>query len=53
MIHFVHENAERPVIDGLAVALVEQDLGCDVFRRATEGVGAVDHHLREAEVGEL
>ena len=53
MIHFVNENAERPVIDGLAVALVEQDLGRDVFRRAAEGVGAVDHHLGEPEVGEL
>ena len=53
VIHFVNEDAERPVVHWLSMSLVQQDLGRDVFGGAAEGVRAVDDHLGEAEVREL
>ena len=51
----VHEDAEGPEVDGPVVALVEDDLGRHVLRRAAEGpgLGARLHKLREAKVHHL
>mmetsp|Transcript_81445 Transcript_81445/g.230789 ORF Transcript_81445/g.230789 Transcript_81445/m.230789 type:complete len:389 (+) Transcript_81445:44-1210(+) len=53
--HLIDEDAEGPPVDGLAVALVQQHLWCDVLGRSTECVRSCPrlHDLREAEVGEF
>lgn len=38
--HLVGEDAECPPVDWFAVALVEEDLGCQVFGSTTESVSA-------------
>ena len=50
--HLEREDAERPPIDGLAVALVEEDLGGEILRRATQRVCARLAVLGEAEIGQ-
>ena len=47
-----HENPEGPIIDRTIVALVEDNLWCDIFRSSTEGPGATSlwHELREPEI---
>lgn len=50
----VQQDAERPPVDGHAVARVADDLGRQVLRGAAEGVGlALAEPLREAEVHQL
>ena len=54
--HVVHERAQRPPVDGLAVAGPQQDLGRHVLDGAAEGVRdglLVDRLLAEAKVGQL
>ena len=51
--HLVEENAKGPVVDGLAVALLEDDLGREILGRAAERPAAVLDVLGEAEVGQL
>mmetsp|Transcript_8306 Transcript_8306/g.33615 ORF Transcript_8306/g.33615 Transcript_8306/m.33615 type:complete len:447 (+) Transcript_8306:240-1580(+) len=51
--HFINEHAERPPVDRLAVALVENDLRGQVVGRATKRVRAMVDLLCESEVGHL
>jgi len=53
--HLVDEDTEGPPIDGLAVALVEQDLRRDVLGRSAERVGARSrlHDFCEAKIGQF
>lgn len=53
MIHFVDQNAQSPVVDRLAVSFIEQDLGGNIFWRATQGIGPIDDNLGEAKVSKL
>ena len=53
-VHFVDEHAEGPPVDGLAVALIEDDFGGDVLGRAADGEGpALGEELGKAEVSEF
>ena len=45
--HVVHERAQRPPVDGLAVARPQQDLGRHVLDGAAEGEGTVFSLVRE------
>lgn len=50
----VEENAEGPPVDGLAVTLVTDHFGGEVFWSATEGVGlAIVDLLSETKVNKL
>ena len=51
--HFVEEDSESPPVHWLAVALVQQDFRCDVFRGSADCVGALCDHFRESEVYQL
>ena len=53
-VHLVDENSESPPVDCLSVALVEDDLGSDVFGGSADGEGSsLGEELGEPEVGEL
>eukprot|EP01137_Pigoraptor_chileana_P022863 Opistho-2@88271 len=48
--HFKNENAQRPPVDGVAVALAQNDLGGEVLGRAAQRPGAVKHTLGKSKV---
>lgn len=53
--HLVEEHTKSPPVDTLGVAVAGQQLGCEVLRRAAEGVGRLGcaHvKLAEAEVAQ-
>lgn len=52
--HFVDEGAEAPPVNGLAVALLVEYFGGEVFGSAADGVGVIvsDVHFGEAEISE-
>lgn len=53
-VHLIDENTQSPPVDGLPVALIEDDLGGDVFGGAADREGAaLVEDLGEAEVSEL
>ena len=49
-VHFVGEDAERPPVDGLSVALVQQHLRRKIFGRPAKRVGSRFAVLRETEI---
>ena len=51
--HLVSQDAQGPPVDRLAMALVEEHLGCQVLGRPTQSVSARLAVLGEAEVGQL
>lgn len=51
--HLVRENAQRPPVDWLTVALVEEHLGRQVLRRPAQCVSARLTVLGETEICEL
>lgn len=52
-IHLINEDTQSPPIHTLPMSLVQQDLGRQVFRRPTKGVGACLYLLSKAEISEL
>jgi len=53
MVHFVEEDSQGPVVNWLAMALIEQNLGRNVLGCAAECVRAVGHHFGESEIGQF
>mmetsp|Transcript_39142 Transcript_39142/g.86039 ORF Transcript_39142/g.86039 Transcript_39142/m.86039 type:complete len:527 (+) Transcript_39142:133-1713(+) len=51
--HLVEEDAQRPVVDRLPMALLEDDFGRQVLWRAAESPGAVLDQLGKAKVCQL
>ena len=51
--HLIGEDAERPPVHGLAVALVQEHFGGEVLRRATQRISARLAVLGETKVCEL
>jgi len=49
---FAHEDSERPIVDGPVVALVEDDLGCDVLWSSAKRPGSTSlgHELGKPEI---
>ena len=53
-VHLVDENSKGPPVDCLSVALVEYDLGGDVFGGSADGEGSsLGEELGKSKVGEL
>lgn len=52
-VHLVDEYAEGPPVNSLAMALVQQDLGSEVFWGPAQSVGSSLDYLGEAEVSEF
>jgi len=51
--HLIDQYSQRPPIHRLVVALAENDLGREIFRRATQGPRPTLYPLGEAKVGDL
>lgn len=51
--HFVQKDTKCPPVHGLAVALVQQDLGSNVLWSSANGVGALRYYFGKTKVDHL
>ena len=50
--HFISEDTARPPVGRLAVALIKDDLWCEVFGGSTQGPSTIFNNLCKPEIGE-
>ena len=51
--HFIQQDSECPPVNGLSMALVEQNLWRYIFWSSANGVGSLSDNLGETEVNHL